>query len=89
VPKVNSFKIEFPLAGLDRQFAIQNQPPYSCAACLNVYPIDTSSGRARGGVRPVLKQLASTGFAPYHWRPISYLDTTVKEGILLCNAGGT
>jgi hypothetical protein len=89
VPQARPFTITFPLGGLDRQFSIQGQPPFTTAACLNVYPIDTGTGRARGGVRPVLKQLASTGFAPYHWRPISYLDTTVKEGILLCNAGGT
>jgi hypothetical protein len=89
VPQPRPFSITFPLGGLDRQFAIQSQPPFTTAACLNVYPIDTSTGRARGGVRPVLKQLVSTGFAPYHWSKISYLDTTIKEGVLLCNAGGT
>lgn len=89
MPQAKPFSITFPLGGLDRQFAIQSQPPFTTAACLNVYPIDTGTGRARGGVRPVLKQLTSTGFAPYHWSKISYLDTTIKEGILQCNAGGT
>lgn len=94
MPQAKPFTITFPLGGLDRQFSIQSQPPYSCAACLNVYPIDTGTGRARGGVRPVLKQLANTGYAPYHWTKISYLDTgpnpdVVQEGILLCDAGGT
>lgn len=89
MPQSRPFSITFPLGGLDRQFAIQSQAPFTTAAALNVYPIDTGTGRARGGVRPVLKQLASTGFAPYHWTKISYLDTTIKEGILVCNAGGT
>lgn len=80
--------IEFPLGGLERSTAYQWQKPYTTALCLNVFPVDPATNRLRGGVRPVLKQLSSGG-APYHWTKVSYLDTTVKEGILICNANGT
>lgn len=89
MPQAKPFTITFPLGGLDRQFSIQGQPPFTTPACLNVYPIDTGTGRARGGVRPVLKKLTDKGSNPYHWSPISYLDSTVKEGILLCSSAGT
>ena len=81
--------VEFPLGGLERSTAYQWQKPFTTPLCKNVYPIDPATNRARGGVRPVLKQIASTGSAPYHWHKISYLDTTVKEGILICDASGT
>jgi hypothetical protein len=80
--------VEFPLGGLQRSNAYQWQAPFSTPLCKNVFPVDPATNRLRGGVRPVLKQLSSSG-APYHWTKVSYLDTTVKEGILICNANGT
>lgn len=80
--------VEFPLGGLERSTAYQWQKPFTTPLCLNCFPIDPATNRLRGGIRPVLKQLSSGG-APYHWTKVSYLDTTVKEGILICNANGT
>lgn len=81
--------VEFPLGGLVRDTAYQWQKPFTTPLCLNVFPVDPATNRARGGVRPVLKQLSTASVAPYHWCPVSYLDTTVKEGILICHALGT
>lgn len=47
-------QIEFPAAGIDRTMAWQKQPPYTAADMLNVVPIGSISGRARGGSRPGL-----------------------------------
>lgn len=47
-------ELQFPLAGLDRQFAYQSQAPYSTPDALNVRPRETIKGRARGGSRPGL-----------------------------------
>lgn len=80
--------IEFPLGGVDKTLGYQHQRPFTTPLALNIFPIDPPSGRQRGGVRPVLKSLATIG-APYGWSPVSYLDSGSKNGILVVNANGT
>jgi len=47
-------KLQFPLGGLHRGGGYQSQPPYTTPDALNMRPIETIEGRARGGVRPGL-----------------------------------
>lgn len=42
----------FPVGGLNRRFAYQAQPPFTCADALNVRSDGAVEGRARGGSRP-------------------------------------
>jgi len=44
--------LDFPLAGVDRRWAVQRQPPYSTPDALNVRPEAVAEGRTRGGSRP-------------------------------------
>ena len=44
--------IKFPLGGLSREFAYNQQPPYFTPDCSNVRPYDVAKGRSRGGSRP-------------------------------------
>lgn len=80
--------IEFPVGGLDKTLGYQHQRPFTTPLAMNVFVIDPPTGRSRGGVRPVLKSLATIG-APYGWSPVSYLDSGSKNGILVVNANGT
>lgn len=50
--KRRATNLQFPLAGLDRRYAYQRQPPYTTPDALNVRPDGTIEGRARGGSRP-------------------------------------
>lgn len=83
-----TISIEFPLGGLDRSTAYQWQKPYTSPLALNVFPVDPATNRQRGGVRPVLKELSPTTYAPHFWAPVSYIDSGLKEGFLLCNSYG-
>jgi len=47
-------ELQFPIAGLDRAWPYQSQPPFSTPDALNVRPFDTLEGRGRGGSRPGL-----------------------------------
>lgn len=46
--------IVHPIGGIDRQFAFQAQPPFTCADAENVRSLGSGTGRARGGSRPGL-----------------------------------
>lgn len=52
--KKNLLSLHFPLGGVDRSTAIQNQPPYTTSKAQNVWPHDANEGRERGGSRPGL-----------------------------------
>lgn len=52
MPSKNALDLIFPVGGVNRTMAYQNQPPYSAVDCLNVLPFDSEEGRARGGSRP-------------------------------------
>jgi hypothetical protein len=52
--KHRSFKIEFPLGGLNRRGAFRQQPPYTSSDLLNVRAVGSLLGRERGGSRPGL-----------------------------------
>jgi hypothetical protein len=52
--KQKEINLQFPLGGLSKNFAYQNQPPYTTADCCNVRPRDVFEGRLRGGTRPGL-----------------------------------
>jgi hypothetical protein len=81
--------VRFPLGGVSRRFDFQSQQPYTCASALNCWPVDRSTGRERGGVRPGVTELVDRAQAPYHWCKAVYLDTTVKTGIAVVWADGT
>ncbi len=90
--KLRPISIRFPLAGLNRRLAFQEQPPWSTPAALNVWPIDPSTGRERGGARPPVKATGGDlANAPYHWCNVSFVDAggTTRNGIAICHAGGT
>ena len=58
----NLFKnIQFPLGGLDRKLAYQNQAPYTTIDALNVRPYRMESRRMSGGSRPGLSYWARNG----------------------------
>lgn len=44
-------RLQFPLAGVNRRTAYQNQPPYTTPSALNVCPDSSANGRASGGSR--------------------------------------
>lgn len=61
--RTRQIDLAFPLAGVDRRFAFQNQPPYTTPDALNVRPLPagevpgvgfTMDRRERGGSRPGL-----------------------------------
>lgn len=47
-------KIVHPIAGIERQFSFQEQPPFTTADAVNVRSLSPGTGRARGGSRPGL-----------------------------------
>ncbi len=49
-------ELQFPLAGLDRAHAYQNQPPYSTMDAMNVRPWRHESKRMAGGSRPGIRK---------------------------------
>jgi hypothetical protein len=87
--KSRLLSIRFPVGGLDKRYGFQNQPPYTTAYCLNVWPTERTTGRERGGVRPGVTQLAARANAPYHWCQAVYVDSGVKTGIAAVFADGT
>lgn len=56
--KSRPIALQFPVAGLDRRWSYQGQPPYSTPDCLNVQPKDVFEGRMRGGSRPGMRKWA-------------------------------
>jgi hypothetical protein len=90
VARLRPFRLKFPLGGLNRRTSLADMPQDSTPLCMNVWPIDPSTGRERGGVRPPMSTLASRGQAPYAWCPVRYLATgTVRTGIAATFADGT
>ena len=89
MPKHWPFTLRFPLGGLDRRYAFQDQAPYTTPDCLNVWPLDVTTGRERGGVRPGVTSIASRGNDPYAWTAGSYVDSGSKEALFVTFADGT
>ncbi len=87
--KHRPFTLRFPTGGLDRRFAFQDQDPYTTPDCLNVWPLDVTTGRQRGGVRPGTTQVGTVGGAPYHWTTGVYVSSGAKEALFVCSAVGT
>ena len=72
----------FPVGGIDRSQAYQNQPPYTTADALNMRPRDAIEGRLRGGSRPGL-----TRYSPV---PLGTTRTTgTVAGAAPATLGGT
>lgn len=67
--------LEFPLGGVSKRFGFTNQKPQTTPSALNVWPIEWTTGRARGAVRP---GLTSSGGAPsgtpLNWCYASWTD---------------
>lgn len=55
MPPHGQFSLAFPMAGVQRRFAVSNQRPFSTPDALNVRPDGTVDGRERGGSRPGTK----------------------------------
>jgi len=55
-------ELQFPLAGINRQFAYQSQPPYTTPDALNVRPWDPILRRERGGSRVGVERMLRTKF---------------------------
>lgn len=56
---------------------------------MNVWPIDSTSGRFRGGLRPSSITLGALS-SPYGWRPCTYFASgAANVGIAVVAAGGT
>src|SRR5574338_614582 len=89
--KKSRFVVPFPAGGLDRSGAYNQSKPQTTPLALNVWNLDPSTDRYRGGVRPVLKSLGSVGGAPYNWCKATYLDgsTVPQSGIAVTYASGT
>lgn len=47
-----TLKVQWPMAGLNRRYAYEGQPPYTCGDAKNVRPYDPLLRRGRGGSRP-------------------------------------
>lgn len=90
---MRAVRIEFPMGGTSRQFSYQSQPPYTTSLSLNVWPIDSPTGRFRGGVRPGLSGSSDTmgglGGAIYGWCRLSYYDSGIKIGIAIVGSDGS
>lgn len=71
---------EFPLGGVSKRFGFENQTPQTTPSALNVWPIEWSTGRARGGVRP---GITSTGGA-YSGTPLNWSDASWNGGYGVC-----
>jgi len=59
-------KIFFPLRGLSRVGAYEDQPPLTSPHCMNVRLVDVKENRARGGQRPGLKKAYDTQIVGDH-----------------------
>ncbi len=81
--------MRFPLGGLDRRYAFQDQAPYTTPDCLNVWPLDVTTGRERGGVRPGITSAGNRGVAPYAWTTGVYVDSGAKEALFVTWVDGT
>lgn len=55
MPPKSDIDLRFPVAGVDRSTAVQNQPPFTTTDALNVRPRDVTDKRERGGSRPGLE----------------------------------
>jgi hypothetical protein len=87
--KHRPFTLRFPTGGLDRRFAFQDQDPYTTPDCMNVWPLDVTSGRQRGGVRPGTTYVGTASNDPYHWVTGVYVSSGAKEALFVCTEGGT
>jgi hypothetical protein len=95
------FVVELPVGGINRHGPFNEQNKYRSSdgqhhyattpAAKNVFCLDVTTGRLRLGPRPVLLSLTTltSSAAPYHWCPVSYLDSGTQEGVLVCTAQGT
>lgn len=76
-----AFNIVFPMGGLNRRYAYQQQPPYTTFDALNVRPDSTVEGRERGGSRPGLCKAFSNQIGGGN--PVRMLSsvTWVQDGV--------
>jgi hypothetical protein len=63
VPVPDMIDLQFPYGGLVRATGYQYQKPYTTLDCVNVRPRDASTGRMRGGSRPMLVKAYQTELA--------------------------
>jgi hypothetical protein len=82
--------LTFPSGGLSRKFAYQSQAPFTTPSCQNVWLVDPTTGRERGGQRPPLGTSIGTIGAPYNYCEASYLSGgTLRRGIAVTTENGT
>lgn len=93
MPRARPGKIPFPINGLYRVQSIDELNPFNgyTLDCKNVWPIDATTGRFRGGVRPALNSNGSmSGGTTIHSHCRgTYYDSGLKLGIFTVSNSGT
>lgn len=69
-------KFDFPMLGVNRNYAATTQPQFTCPDMKNVRPYDVLENRARGGQRPGLSRLWEQILGAYAFLPQTYSDTS-------------
>lgn len=85
------FVIPFCHGGLDRSTPFDQQKPGTTPLCKNIFGLDPSTDRYRGGMRPVFKSVGTVGGQPYNWCEVVYKDGSdvTQTGIAVTYASGT
>lgn len=83
--------LPFPHLGVNYSGAFNGQPAGTTPKSNNVWLLDPSTDRYRGGVRPVLKNIGAVGGVPYNWCRATYLDGSgiAQTGIAVAWGSGT
>ena len=79
------FSIHPPTAGISRTAGFQSQPPYTCTASTNFWPIDTRDGRHLTATRPAQ---ATVAFAPSNYPINMFAQLNIPSPTAFCAANG-
>lgn len=88
MPNTRPIRLRFPAGGVAKRHGYEYQPQHTTPSALNVWPMQASTGRYRGGVRPGLATLGSIGAAPYGWCRASYYRSGSRSGVAVAHAAG-
>lgn len=93
-PKPHTLSVRFPTGGINRQYARQDQPPFTTYDCLNVWPFQGNVMRQVGGNRPGVRtafdqQLGGTGGKPIRLLgDMRYLSANTLVTRVIASANG-
>jgi hypothetical protein len=95
VAKKRPVELHFPLGGVVKKFAVQNQPPYTTPNALNVSPEAVGELRHRGGVRGGLSKAfafqmghVTLGRAIRMITTVQHVSNNVLKTRIVASAGG-